>query len=796
MDLTAYLTPHFRLSEFASKDGAGFPSSVIDDLTKQAQLLEIIREAAGNKPILINSGYRSPGHNTAVGGATHSQHVEGTAADFNIAGMSPRATTDLITGLIDQGRLPAGGLGVYNNWVHYDHRPNGNARWAGDGGPVPARAKVVNNGFAMQPEVSGAAPVSFVDAPQGSIPPESPAASPLYPEARNQGMDVYKALMSDLGNNAQSFNYADQLKAREAFQQQVMDRYGESQDMSLGDIPGAVIGAPVLALKHLLAPLRRAMGNREQANLDMWGGQGGLDMMAAISGDPTIAEKYAETPGAGAWLKSLVTDSQERRASAARAAIARMGLYDRKMAEDSKTFLVNAQTGATKADMWQKLMSGLNQTEETNQKQFLTNAQIRAQNAEANKNFLLGNEVATNADAWRQGQYAGAEKDRAATRGIEADNANKPSAHQAWLDKTYADAGLTQARTAGVEAMQGPTLDKIKAQIAKIGLGGEKIAAETNNLVAQGDVIRNQVESYRLKNLLTQEQIEVMSKTGKLIDEKTAREWIDTQGAALRQVQEAQMSGLQADALQARIAAINSQTEATQALIAARAQKLPGELGRLQSEIDEHNARAAAAANRYGLLTNNLGGVDEYKRAMIRNLEARTNKLLGQGPVDPLKERTANRLEAGAENKLIADITQQLADGTITLDGARVRLEQNGITGLVPVDQTGLGRRIKNAFVGGAPDIRLDAAPKPAAPSATPTPQPTPTAIPRNNVGGVDGLGPSTVTSEQAAAVHSGQTMADAYPSNDEGKKKLLADFDAGKLTKEELLRIKRERNW
>lgn len=411
MDLTAYLTPHFRLSEFASKDGAGFPSSVIDDLTKQAQLLEIIREAAGNKPISINSGYRSPGHNTAVGGATHSQHVEGTAADFNIAGMSPRATTDLITGLIDQGRLPAGGLGVYNNWVHYDHRPNGNARWAGDGGPVPARAKVVNNGFAMQPEVSGAAPVSFVDAPQGSIPTESAAsvASPVFREdIRKQGMDVLQSLMTDLGDHARSFNYADQLKAREAFQQRVMDQYGESQDMSLGDIPGAVIGAPVLALKHLLAPLRRAMGNREQANLDMWGGQGGLDAMAAISGDPTIAEKYAETPGAGAWLKSLVTDSQERRANAARAAIARMGMYDAKMAENSKTFLTEATTAAQKANAIQSLLGGLNQTAGTEYDRVLKGQQGAQALAGARENMAQANladanraEVPSLADATR-----------------------------------------------------------------------------------------------------------------------------------------------------------------------------------------------------------------------------------------------------------------------------------------------------------------------------------------------------------------------------------------------------------
>lgn len=411
MDLNAYLTPHFRLSEFASKDGSGFPDSVIDDLTKQAQLLEIIREAAGNRPISINSGYRSPAHNRAVHGATHSQHPMGTAADFNVSGMTPRQTTELITGLIDQGRLPSGGLGVYNNWVHYDHRPNGNARWAGDGGPVPARAKVVNNGFAMQPETSGAAPAAFVDAPQGSIPTESAAsvASPVFREdIRKQGMDVLQSLMTDLGEHARSFNYADQLKAREAFQQQVMDRYGESQEMGLGDIPGAVIGAPVLALKHLMAPLRRAMGSREQANLDMWGGQGGLDALAAISGDPTIAEKYAETPGAGSWLKSLVTDSQERRANAARAALARMGMYDRKMAEDSKTFLTEATTAAQKANAIQSLLGGLNQTAGTEYDRVLQGQQGAQALAGARENMAQANladanraEVPSLADATR-----------------------------------------------------------------------------------------------------------------------------------------------------------------------------------------------------------------------------------------------------------------------------------------------------------------------------------------------------------------------------------------------------------
>lgn len=43
--------------------------------------LEKLREECGNYPLYINSGYRCPRHNWEVGGATNSQHVQGTAAD-------------------------------------------------------------------------------------------------------------------------------------------------------------------------------------------------------------------------------------------------------------------------------------------------------------------------------------------------------------------------------------------------------------------------------------------------------------------------------------------------------------------------------------------------------------------------------------------------------------------------------------------------------------------------------------------------------------------------------------------
>ncbi len=49
--------------------------------------LEAFRAAVG-KPVIINSGYRCPIHNAAVGGAPNSQHMLGEAADIRVTGMT------------------------------------------------------------------------------------------------------------------------------------------------------------------------------------------------------------------------------------------------------------------------------------------------------------------------------------------------------------------------------------------------------------------------------------------------------------------------------------------------------------------------------------------------------------------------------------------------------------------------------------------------------------------------------------------------------------------------------------
>jgi hypothetical protein len=83
------LSPNFHLSEFEASEIAdrfGYDNKatpgVVKELTRLCGLMEAVRVALGAKPISINSGYRSPTLNSAVGGAKSSAHIEGRACDF------------------------------------------------------------------------------------------------------------------------------------------------------------------------------------------------------------------------------------------------------------------------------------------------------------------------------------------------------------------------------------------------------------------------------------------------------------------------------------------------------------------------------------------------------------------------------------------------------------------------------------------------------------------------------------------------------------------------------------------
>ncbi len=121
------LTPNFNTKEFACKDGSPVPDELLSNVSKLAKNLQVLRDHLG-KPIVINSGYRTPAYNARIGGAPASQHKLAKASDIRVSGMTSVQVQKEILKLIAAGKMHNGGVGLYNTFVHYDVRP-GAARW-------------------------------------------------------------------------------------------------------------------------------------------------------------------------------------------------------------------------------------------------------------------------------------------------------------------------------------------------------------------------------------------------------------------------------------------------------------------------------------------------------------------------------------------------------------------------------------------------------------------------------------------------------------------------------------------
>lgn len=83
------LSAHFTLEELIASETAarkgidnGPPADLLPNLRALAEGLERVRDSLGGHPIHINSGYRCAALNSAVGGAAHSMHMRGLAADI------------------------------------------------------------------------------------------------------------------------------------------------------------------------------------------------------------------------------------------------------------------------------------------------------------------------------------------------------------------------------------------------------------------------------------------------------------------------------------------------------------------------------------------------------------------------------------------------------------------------------------------------------------------------------------------------------------------------------------------
>jgi hypothetical protein len=118
------LTPNFTLEELTHTDHREFDNTPNDaelsNIVRLADFLEQVKAVLGNKPIMVNSAFRSKQVNDAVGSKDTSQHRIGCAADIRVPGMTPDQVVKAIIAagigydqVIREFATPTGG-----GWTH------------------------------------------------------------------------------------------------------------------------------------------------------------------------------------------------------------------------------------------------------------------------------------------------------------------------------------------------------------------------------------------------------------------------------------------------------------------------------------------------------------------------------------------------------------------------------------------------------------------------------------------------------------------------------------------------------
>ncbi|NEP19343.1 MAG: DUF882 domain-containing protein, partial [Leptolyngbya sp. SIO4C1] len=99
----------------ATKDGSRIPASaaVVNNILDFTQKLQAARNLIGS-PFIINSWYRTPAANAAVGGVSNSLHLQGRAVDMYVPGYSVRQVANAL-----MGSWP-GGILIYSTHLHLD----------------------------------------------------------------------------------------------------------------------------------------------------------------------------------------------------------------------------------------------------------------------------------------------------------------------------------------------------------------------------------------------------------------------------------------------------------------------------------------------------------------------------------------------------------------------------------------------------------------------------------------------------------------------------------------------------
>ena len=139
---TINLSPHFTLGELC-KTRTGIENvpneAQVENLKRLCRWLEQLRRrwnnlyGEGDDPIVINSGFRSPEVNKAVGGVSTSNHLTGCAVDIRCIGMEQALRyASILLDLSDLNREDYDELLIEQKrnviWIHFAVRPSGNRR--------------------------------------------------------------------------------------------------------------------------------------------------------------------------------------------------------------------------------------------------------------------------------------------------------------------------------------------------------------------------------------------------------------------------------------------------------------------------------------------------------------------------------------------------------------------------------------------------------------------------------------------------------------------------------------------
>ena len=138
----AKLSEHFSLAEL-TKTKTGIENvpneEQVKNLKRLCSWLEKLRKrwnglyGDGDDPIIINSGFRSPEVNKAVGGWAQSNHLTGCAVDIRCVGIEQAIRyAAILLDISDLNKEDFDELIIerkgYTYWIHFAVRPFGNRR--------------------------------------------------------------------------------------------------------------------------------------------------------------------------------------------------------------------------------------------------------------------------------------------------------------------------------------------------------------------------------------------------------------------------------------------------------------------------------------------------------------------------------------------------------------------------------------------------------------------------------------------------------------------------------------------